>query len=138
MIQDRNGRICVEYRNINNEVLMGSFDEIPFNTIVARINYEYNELSNFNKGSYKVILGNPVYEIYDVVKSNTSMEKSYEREEIMIVVGRVQGLDYFIVPSEQDIVVSSREELVSTIEEIGAKFLENLDIIDINVKKLRI
>lgn len=134
MIQDRNGRICVEYRDINNKIIMGNFDEIPSNAIEARINYEYNELS-FNKGSYKIILGNPVYETFDVVKTN-NINMLYESEKVMLVVGRVQGLDYFIVPSGQDIIVSSREELVNTIEKIAGEFLENLDLIDYRIKKL--
>lgn len=141
MINDISGKIVIQFRDVNNNVINGDFDDIPKNAIIANVFYEYYSISRFSnksylQGSYKVIIGHPIYETDTCVTSDDFCEE-IKNEQPMLVVGTVMDTDYYIVPRSQDIVVSNMNDFINVIQEIGVKFLENLDKIDSNLRKLK-
>ncbi len=141
MINDISGKIVIQFRDVNNNVINGDFDDIPKNAIIANVFYEYYSISRFSnksylQGSYKVIIGHPIYETDTCVTSDDFCEE-IKNEQPMLVVGTVMDTDYYIVPRSQDIVVSNMNDFINVIQEIGVNFLENLDKIDSNLRKLK-
>lgn len=141
MINDISGKIVIQFRDVNNNVINGDFDDIPKNAIITNVFYEYYSISRFSnksylQGSYKVIIGHPIYETDTCVTSDDFCEE-IKNEQPMLVVGTVMDTDYYIVPRSQDIVVSNMNDFINVIQEIGVKFLENLDKIDSNLRKLK-
>ena len=141
MINDISGKIVIQFRDVNNNVINGDFDDIPKNAIIANVFYEYYSISRFSnksylQGSYKVIIGHPIYEKDTCVTSDDFCEE-IKNEQPMLVVGTVMDTDYYIVPRSQDIVVSNMNDFINVIQEIGVNFLENLDKIDSNLRKLK-
>lgn len=141
MINDISGKIVIQFRDVNNNVINGDFDDIPKNAIIANVFYEYYSISRFSnksylQGSYKAIIGHPIYETDTCVTSDDFCEE-IKNEQPMLVVGTVMDTDYYIVPRSQDIVVSNMNDFINVIQEIGVNFLENLDKIDSNLRKLK-
>ena len=134
MIEDKNGKITIEYKDVYNFPLRGDFETIPKGIIMAIITETlYNE-ETLNTTTYRIILGNPIYKTDDVVIAN-NITNINTLEKPVIVVGNSCHLDYFAFPKENDIIVTTSEEMTKTIQEIGAKFLEKLDAVD-DAKKI--
>ena len=127
MIKDRNYFMAIEFKDVHNIHLDGDFDLIPREAIIAIISETsivVDGMGNFNRtiSSYRVMIGNPVYKSDEVVLANAVTKPSYDNELPIMI------------PRGKDIVVGTRDEFISTINRIGAEFLEKLDNADASLR----
>jgi len=139
MIKDRNYFMAIEFKDVHNIHLDGDFDLIPREAIIAIISETsivVDGMGNFNRtiSSYRVMIGNPVYKSDEVVLANAVTMPGYANELPIMIVGQMHDNNYFAFPREKDIVVGTRDEFISTINRIGAEFLEKLDNADASLR----
>lgn len=139
MMKDRNGYISIEFKDVHNCRLDGDFTLIPKDAIMTTITETIiiiDELENLNRtaSSYRVILGKPIYRTDEIISANDIMKPNFPNELPIMVVGEIHGKAYYVFSGEKDKVVSTREEFINTINEIGAEFLEKLDNSDASLR----
>ena len=138
-MKDKNYFIAIEFKDVHNMHLDGDFNLIPREAIIAIISETaivVDEMGNLNRtiNSYRLIVGKPIYKCDEVVLANAVTMPGYANELPILIVGQMHNNNYLAFPRKKDIVVGTRDEFISTINRIGAEFLEKLDNADASLR----
>lgn len=124
MILDENGMLNIEFKDVFNLTLNGDFEDIPRNAVVAKITENIFSLNTTK--TFRVILGTPIYSNDNEFLLNNNAP-DYETKKPILAIGKSQNVNYIVLYTDKDYVVSNREEFIQVLEELGAEFLEKLD-----------